>query len=120
MEADANADADVLRPLGVAHRALRLERRVDSTTVLRERGQQFVADGIDLVPAVPGERGAEELADPPDDHLVVDLGVLLEGRRALDVREEERDRAGGRAAHRRESTDAIRALGEQGAAGSAP
>ena len=80
VEADAHTDRDVVRPFGIAHRALRFERRVDSAPRLRERGEQLVADGVHLVSRVGRERRAQEVADAPDDDGVVDLVVLLEGR----------------------------------------
>ncbi len=72
-------------------------------------------------PACVGERRrAGGVADAPDDDGVVDLRVLLERRRALDVCEEECDGAGREGCSQARVYGRYPASGGQGAAGSRP
>src|SRR5437868_12076605 len=62
----------------------------------REGDQERVARFFDLVAAVMLELLAEQRVVPLQRHFEVVAGALVEGGRALDVREEEGHRAGGK------------------------
>ncbi len=103
VQPDANAHVQPARPRVVAQPALRLERRGDRAGCLGEDGTDLVAGGVDLTPLLLVHGGAHDAAHGSEDVSVDRPGLLDESCRALDVREQERDRAGGEGAHAVES-----------------
>jgi hypothetical protein len=97
VEAHPDPHLDPARPGVVTQRALRGDGAADGVAGAREGEEERIALRVDLRPAGV----AEVLADEPP-VLAGDLGVVVaellqQLRRALDVRERERDRAGGEA-----------------------
>ena len=96
---DPDANRGSLGPRRGAERALRGERGSERILGLGEGDEELVGPAVDLAPARLGDRVAHEPAVLRE-HLRVRLAeVLDEARRALDVREDQRDRAGGKPVH---------------------
>ena len=94
VQAHANPDLNSLRPVVRHERALTLDRSEEGVARARERDEERVALRVDLVSAVSVERLAEQALMVGQHGAVVLAELLDEPRRALDVGEEERDRAG--------------------------
>jgi hypothetical protein len=93
VETDAHASGHAARPLGVPERSLGHERGLCSARRIGEDGDVLVADGVRLAPLVVRRGFAQEASHGADERGVVELRVLLQGGRALEVREEEGDPA---------------------------
>ena len=108
--ARVHAHADLhgcpLGPVARGERALCCERGGERGTRIGEGDEELVGAAVDLVAV----RLRDRLADQPpvlrEDLRVLVAELLDEGRRALDVREEESDVAGRGAAHACQSTAA--------------
>ena len=105
VEPHAHAHRAPVRPLVVAEGALGVDRGRDCVARPREREEEGVALRVDLRAAARAEGLAHE---PPvvgrDVSVRLVAELLQEARRALDVREDERDGAAGQLGHRAYAT----------------
>ena len=92
VQADPDVHAAVLRPVGVAHRALGGDGRRDGGSGAAEDEEEGVALAVDLDPAVLREGAPQQLVVPLQElPVALPPKVLEQARRALDVREQEGD-----------------------------
>ena len=101
VQPDPHAHGRVVRPLRVAQRALRGERGVRAGDGIRECGDVLVSDRVGLGAAVCGDGVAKQPAQERHGGGVVDLRILLQRGRPLDVGEEEGDGSGRQLVHDR-------------------
>ena len=99
VEPDANSDPETAWPLGVAKRALHRKSRTRSGSRVGERGHVLVSDCVGLRTVVRRDLLAKQAAEERDRVRILGRRLALERGRALDVREEERDRASGERVH---------------------
>jgi len=99
---DADSDAELLavRPFVRHECALGSDGSQDRIPGPRERDEERVALGIDLLAAVRRKRIAKELLMLGEDSAVAVAEALQQLRRSLDVGEEERRRSGHLLGHR--------------------
>ena len=95
----ADANGRCLRPRRRRERALCGQRGCEGTLGLGEGDEELVGPAVDLAPARLGDGVAHEPAVIGEELRVRVAELLHEARRALDVGEEQGDRAGGEAAH---------------------
>ena len=100
VQADADPHLGVLGPRLRRQRTLGVDRRRDRGRCRRERGEERVALGADLVATARREGGAQQLAMAFEDGGPSLSAGAEQARRPLDVAEEERDGAGQQLGHR--------------------
>ncbi len=105
VQAHAHPHLGPLRPGVRAESPLSRNRAGDRLRCAREGVEERVALRVDLRAALRAQVLAEEPAVLADDFAVVVAELLEQPRRALDVGEEERDRAAGKCCHTVESTN---------------
>ncbi len=98
VQADAHADVALARPLLRGELTLRHGRRGDGPVRIREHREERVAVGRHLEPVGAPDGRAQHTVVLRERVLVERPEVVEEPRRPFDVREEERDRAGGEVA----------------------
>ncbi len=94
VECHSHAKRDALRPVVRRDRPLRLDGAAERVDRARERDEEGVALGIDLEPVPLLERGAQHLTLLGEQIRVFLPEAFQQPRRALDVGEQECDRAG--------------------------
>ena len=99
VEAHSHPDLRTVRPGVGAQGALGSDRSSRGVARAREREEEGVALGVDLGPAGASERLADEPPVLANDLRVAISELLQEPGRALDVREDERDRPAWKCAH---------------------
>ena len=85
----------VHRPGMVGDRALRVDRGGDAVPGCRERDEAPVAGGVHLGAAVPGNHVTQQPAVVAQDVAVAIAELPNQAGRSLEIREEQRDGAGG-------------------------
>ena len=94
VDADSDTNRGAPRPAGGSERLLRLDGRPDAVARPSIGEEERVPLGVDLLPAVLLEGGPDERVVLLEERSVFVSELTHEPRRALDVGEQERDRAG--------------------------
>jgi hypothetical protein len=97
VEADSNAHGR--RPVVPAERPLRRDSRLGRRLRRPEGCKELIAARVDLVTLAIRDRLSQQAAEVAEHRQPLVAELARQARRAFDVREEERHRAGGKRAH---------------------